>query len=278
MKKFFLLSGFFVVFSLIALLSYFHLHKGRQEGELTLYGNIDLRQVNLGFRVFGKLKSLHFEEGDVVHALDLLAELDEAPYLQNLEESRARIHAIKENLAYATDQLNRRASLVSGKSVSEEDYQRAYFSKKSLEANLKEAQASYEKALIALHDTRLMSPSEGIIYTRVREPGAILNVGEPIYSMALMAPMWARTYISEKDLGRIYPGMAADIYTDTADNPIYQGHIGFISPIAEFTPKNVETPDLRTNLVYQLRVIIAHPGKDLRQGMPVTIKLKGDKR
>ena len=67
--------------------------------------------------------------------------------------------------------------------------------------------------------------------------------------------------------------MKAEIHTDTKDNPVYKGHIGFISPIAEFTPKNVETPDLRTNLVYQVRIYIDNPDKGLRQGIPVTVKL-----
>jgi HlyD family secretion protein len=67
--------------------------------------------------------------------------------------------------------------------------------------------------------------------------------------------------------------MKALVYTDTNPNKPYEGQIGFISPIAEFTPKTVETRELRTDLVFRLRVIIQNPDRYLRQGMPVTVKL-----
>jgi HlyD family secretion protein len=254
---------------------YIYWNRTHPSNTLILYGNIDIRQVDLGFRVFGKLKSVNYEEGDQVFKGDLLAELDNAPYVQNLKESEARIASLKENLAYANAQLKRRTSLVQGKSVSEEDYQQSYYNQKTLEANLREAEAALQNAKIRLEDTKLLAPSDGVVYTRIREPGTILNTGEPVFSVAVIAPIWARTYISEPDLGKIYPGMRAKIHTDTPENPIYEGHIGFISPIAEFTPKNVEAPDLRTNLVYQLRVIIDNPNQGLRQGMPVTVELEG---
>lgn len=272
MKKYLIILG--VVIGIGVILIWWYREKQSESRPLVLYGNIDQRQVDLGFRVFGKLKSMNFEEGDIVNQGDLLAELDDKPYIQNLKENEGRVKALIENLAYASIQLEHRSRLVENRSVSEEDYQQAFFSEKSYEANLQEAGAQLEYAKIQLQDTALLSPSHGVIYTRIREPGTVLNVGEPVYSMLLFLPIWARVYISEPDLGRIFPGMKAEIYTDTPENPIYQGHIGFISPIAEFTPKNVETPDLRTSLVYQLRVYIDNPDKGLRQGMPVTVKFK----
>lgn len=252
---------------------FFLLDRNSSSNTLTLYGNIDIRQADLGFRVPGKLSQMLFEEGDVVQEGDLLGTLDDAPYRQSLLESEAKVASIRESLFYADAQLERRASLVKGNTVSEEDYQSVYYNQKKLQANLQEAIASMENAKIRLQDTELLSPSKGVIFTRIREPGTVLKVGDPVYSVAVASPIWARTYISEPNLGNIFPGMEAEIYTDTSENPVYQGHIGFISPIAEFTPKNVETPDLRTNLVYQLRVIIDDPDNGLRQGMPVTIKL-----
>ena len=94
-------------------------------------------------------------------------------------------------------------------------------------------------------------------------------MGQPVYTLAVDNPVWVRTYVAEPDLGRIYPGQQATVSTDTGDS--YQGQIGFISPQAEFTPKNVETTQLRTDLVYRLRVIVDNPDQGLRQGMPVSI-------
>jgi HlyD family secretion protein len=92
--------------------------------------------------------------------------------------------------------------------------------------------------------------------------------------LQLLSPVWIRTYVTERDLGRIRLGMPADIYTDSRPNKPYHGQIGFISPVAEFTPKNVETTNLRTDLVYRLRVIVSDRDYGLQQGMPVTVKLK----
>lgn len=241
--------------------------------ELILYGNIDQRYVDLGFRVFGKLESVNFEEGDRVKAGDLLAVLDNSPYVEMVAEREARVNALKENLSYASLQLEHRAPLVQRKSVSEEDYQQVYYTKKSYESTLKEAEAALENARIQLNDTQLKAPANGMIFTRVREPGTILGAGQPVYSLMLDDKVWVRTYISEPELGRVALGMKAEITTDTPESPIYTGHVGFISPISEFTPKNVETPDLRTNLVYQMRVYIDNPDSGLKQGMPVTVQL-----
>jgi HlyD family secretion protein len=141
-------------------------------------------------------------------------------------------------------------------------------------ANLAAAKARLAQTEINLQDTEIHSPADGIILTRVREPGAIVSAGQTVYTLQLLSPVWIRTYVSERDLGRIYQGMPADVYTDSQPAKPFHGQIGFISPVAEFTPKNVETTDLRTELVYRLRVIVDNPDNGLRQGMPVTVKLK----
>ncbi len=122
-----------------------------------------------------------------------------------------------------------------------------------------------------LADAELVAPSDGIILTRARERGAIVQPGETVFTLTLARPVWVRTYVSERDLGLIHPDLAANVTTDSAPGRPYRGKVGFISPTAEFTPKTVETRELRTNLVYRLRVVIDQPDGGLRQGMPVTV-------
>jgi HlyD family secretion protein len=105
----------------------------------------------------------------------------------------------------------------------------------------------------------------------VREVGAIVAAGETVYVLSLTSPLWVRTYVSEPDLGRIRPGMEVQIKTDTLGGKTYTGKVGFISTAAEFTPKTVETTELRTSLVYRLRIVVDDSTGFLRQGMPVTI-------
>jgi HlyD family secretion protein len=93
----------------------------------------------------------------------------------------------------------------------------------------------------------------------------------PVVTLALTDPKWVRAYVPEPDLGRIKLGMTAKIMSDSFPDQTFDGWIGFISPVAEFTPKTVETEDLRTKLVYEVRVFVYDSKDLLRLGMPVTV-------
>ena len=95
--------------------------------------------------------------------------------------------------------------------------------------------------------------------------------GAPVLTLALTDPLWVRAYISEPDMGKVKEGMMAEVHTDTLPDKVYKGWIGFISSTAEFTPKTVETTELRTKLVYRARVFLCDPQRELRLGMPVTV-------
>lgn len=124
-----------------------------------------------------------------------------------------------------------------------------------------------------LADARLTAPSDGIIEDRILQPGDMATPQTPVFTLSLTQPLWVRAYVEESDLGKIYPGMQATVTTDSFPGKHYKGWVGFISPTAEFTPKNVETPDMRTNLVYQVRVFVCNPDNELRQGMPASVTL-----
>ena len=297
-----------------------------QRDELTIYGNVDIRQVDLGFRVTGRIEEMRFEEGDQVKKGQILAVLDKGPFKTDVDSSKAQMQAQQATLDKyqkgnrpeeidrakasfhekevrfnnAQRLYDRRVRLVGSGSISKQQYDDTLADRdaaeaqeqlahadmalavagfreediRQVQANLAAAEAKLAQAEINLQDTEICSPSDGIILTRVREPGAIVSAGQTVYTLQLMSPVWIRTYVNEKELGLIYPGMPADMYTDTRPGKPYHGQIGFISPVAEFTPKNVETVELRTDLVYRLRVIVDDPDNGLRQGMPISVKLK----
>ena len=139
------------------------------------------------------------------------------------------------------------------------------------EALVAQAQSLVEEARRRRQDTSLYAPSGGIVQTRVREPGDFVGVGEPVYTITISNPVWVRSYINETDLGRIQPGMAVVVHTDAGRS--YKGHVGFISPAAEFTPKTVQTREIRTDLVYRIRVVVSDDRGELRQGMPVSVTM-----
>lgn len=135
------------------------------------------------------------------------------------------------------------------------------------------AEARLAQARTRVADAVLHAPASGVVLTRMREPGAMLAVGAPVMTLALAEPLWVRAYIGEPDLGRIHPGMEVEVTTDTPGCGPHRGRIGHISPQAEFTPKHVQTRELRTSLVFRLRIIIDVPDPCLRQGMPVTARI-----
>lgn len=268
----FLLAGLAVV--VLLWITYYLYEEKIEKDYLTLYGNVDVRMVDLGFRVQGKLEKMHFEEGDVVKPGDVLGELDPIPYQEELNQAQERVNSLASSFKNIEALFKRREQLIATNSISQQEYDDALYNRDTSQANLKEAEAAQANAKIRLDDTKIVNIESGTILTRVREPGTIVKVGDPVYVVSILTPVWIRTYVNEPNLGKIYPGMEAEVYTDTPTNPVYKGKVGFISSTAEFTPKNVETTDLRTDLVYRLRIYVEDPTQGLLQGMPVTVKLK----
>jgi len=277
MKKIFLAVVFLLLAASIILLVFLLIDEKKDKRHITLYGNVDVRQVDLGFRVQGRVIFMPFQEGDYVQKGTLMGAIEELPYSDVVKEAEANILALQASLANAETIFNRRVELLPEGAVSQEDYDNTRTTKDTLTANLEEAIAALGVALKNYHDTKVYCPNDCTILTRVREPGTVALPSEPIYTLSILDPVWVRAFVNETDLGNIYYGMPAKVYTDSGRE--YTGHIGFISPIAEFTPKTVETTELRTDLVYRLRVIANNPDCYLKQGMPVTVKLdKNEKR
>ncbi len=293
--------------------------------ELTLLGNIDVRQVNLSFKVGGRIESLFVDEGDSVVAGQTIAALTQSYFedglrlaqaqrdqvqanydrLRNgsrpeeIEEAQAQTATARAALARAEQDYKRSAKLIRENAIATADYDLNRAAYLEAQAALKSAEASQRlvemgpraediaagraqldaataQVVIAqrqLTDAELVAPHDGIILTRAREVGAIVNAGETVATLTLASPVWVRTYVGEPDLGNVQPGLAVTITTDTSRGHTYRGKVGFISPTAEFTPKSVETRELRTSLVYRLRIVVADPDGGLRQGMPVTVSV-----
>jgi HlyD family secretion protein len=294
------------------------------DGALTLYGNVDIREVDLGFRVGGRIATLEVQEGDRVEADRLLATLDARPFEEDAALARAKLAARRAELAelesgtrpqeitrararvahreagleLARRDFERTRTLFERGDVAESVFDDARTTLAEAEAALREAEAALDlavegpreediaaaraeleaaraeldRAQTALADTELHAPEPGVVLSRLRERGAIVAAGAPVYTLTLTDPMRIRAWIAEPDLGRIAPGQAVEVTTDTRPDRPYEGRIGFISPTAEFTPRAVQTEELRARLVYRLHVIV-EAGDGLHQGMPVTVRV-----
>ena len=141
------------------------------------------------------------------------------------------------------------------------------------ERQLEALQANLQLLAIRMADMTLTAPSAGIIQSRILEPGEMAGPNHPVFTLALTDPKWVRAYVPEPELGRIHLGMKAKVFSDSLPDTAVDGWIGYISPIAEFTPRTVQTEDLRTQLVYETRVFVHDAENRLRLGMPVTVTI-----
>lgn len=273
LKRFFYFVAGIVVLVAGALLFMVVHGDSRSNDVLTLYGNIDIRQVNTAFRVDGRLADMKKEEGDSVQKGDVLATLDDDIILNRLAQARAKEAQARATLDNAVIVNKRKQNLCRTKTIATAECDDSRMYQQTSEANLAYARSVLEEAEIAAADATLVSPEDGIVLIRILEPGTMIKAGVPVYTISLNKNMWVRAYLKETDLGRVSIGMPVQIMTDSSDK-IYHGHIGFISPQAEFTPKNIETASLRTDLVYRTRIIIDDPDDALKQGMPVTVSVK----
>ena len=302
-------------------------HSGHNHGRILLYGNVDIREVDLAFRQPGRLVRMAFDEGSTVKEGQLMAELDATPYRdavagaeaevqlakaevdklhqgnrpQEIAQAQEAVHQAQAVFANADTDLKRQSALVASGSASQRvldgvqsardqagaglaSAQKALDLKKEgwrredkteAAAHLAAAEAALAQARTALADTRLVAPANAVVLARVREPGSMVGSRDAVFTLSLRNPIYVRAYVSEQELGRIHQGTKVTVHTDS-NGKNYEGQVGFVSPRAEFTPKSVETTDLRTDLVYRLRIVVDNADEALCQGMPVTVQVAAD--
>jgi HlyD family secretion protein len=141
------------------------------------------------------------------------------------------------------------------------------------EATLAANEAAAAIAQRDLAEASLHAPVAGVIENRVLEPGDMASPQKAVFTLALAAPLWVRAYVSGPDLGRLHLGERATVRTDSYPDKRYRAWVGYISPSAEFTPKSVETEEVRAQLVYQVRAFVCAPQDELKLGMPATVEI-----
>lgn len=141
------------------------------------------------------------------------------------------------------------------------------------DAQMRAAKAQLAQLRHAVDLGTLRAPADAVVRSRLLEPGDMASAQRPVFALALVHPKWVRVYVGEPDLGRVRMGLGARVTSDSRPGEAIAGHVGYISSVAEFTPKSVETEELRTNLVYEVRVLVDDPADRLRLGQPVTVRL-----
>jgi HlyD family secretion protein len=180
---------------------------------------------------------------------------------EDVDNARAALDVAEAKLAF-----NEEALKLAEKGPREEDIAQA-----EAQLRLYEAQLAFVRQ--QLKDAVLRAPLDAVVRTRLLEPGDMASPQKPVYTLAITDPKWVRAYVTETDLGKIRMKEAATVTVDSFPGRRFDGWVGFISSVAEFTPKPVQTEELRTSLVYEVRVFVRDPSDELRLGMPATVHL-----
>ena len=296
--------------------------------DLVLYGNVDIRQVQLAFNGSERVDEMSAKEGDRVKKGQLLATLDPVRLERKVDFQLAQLASQQQVVSRLLagnrpEEINKAQADLDVARIEADNAEHTYVRQKALveqhfvakqqaddaraaadasqakyhafketlklvqagprkedialaQAVLRANQAALDVARKELADGKLYAPDNGIIQERILEPGDMATPQRPLYTLALTDPIWVRAYVQGTDLGKLKPGMLAYASSDSYPGKRYRAWIGYISSTAEFTPKSVETTEVRSSLVYQVRVFVCNPQDELRLGMPATVTIPLD--
>jgi HlyD family secretion protein len=144
------------------------------------------------------------------------------------------------------------------------------------QALLRQAEAGLALAEAALSGGVITAPFTGTVALRHREPGEAVGAGAPVLTLRDLDDRWVRIYVRGDAIGGVHPGQDAILTSDAPGGATYRGEVFFIGSQAEFTPRNVQTTEERTRLVYPVRVrVLDDPDVELKPGLPVDVVLRG---
>ena len=317
-----------VITSILAITFWYLKRDTTTSSDLTLYGNVDIRQVSLAFEESGRIQSLTVQEGDKVQQGQVLAQLntdalkiqaqqaqaqldvqkqaiikqDVGTRPEEIAQAQAQIVSAQAQLEKANKDLQRLQVLnqsTAGQAISKQELDYAKSNQATAAATLKEREANLQLLLkgaraedraatkaqydvsqsnldliqYKISQSELRSPVNAVVRARLQEVGDMTTPQKAVYTLALTDPKWVRVYANEKDLSQIKMGATAQVIRDSQPNQPITGKVGYISSVAEFTPKTVQTEDIRTTLVYEVLVHVDDPNDQLKMGQPVTVKI-----
>jgi HlyD family secretion protein len=136
------------------------------------------------------------------------------------------------------------------------------------DARVQAATVQVASAEEVLSYTTLRAPLSGVVTQKLVEAGEIVAAGAPLIVISDLVNTWADVFVPEPVVPRLRLNQPATVFTDAGGAGL-QGTLTYISPKAEFTPRNVQTAEERSKLVYRVRISVSNPDGVLKQGMPV---------
>lgn len=188
-----------------------------------------------------------------------LALVKEGPRKETLELAKAQLNRAR--AALQLTEANRKELIRKGQEVS------------LRKADIDRARAQVGVTEVQIGDTEIKAPMDGVVLAKPTEMGEVVGAGTTIVTLGDTARPWLRGYITESQLGRVKLGQKVKLRTDSFQGVDYEGVVTFIASEAEFTPKQIQTPEERVKLVYRIKVEVANPKGELKNNMPMDAEI-----
>jgi HlyD family secretion protein len=250
-----------------------YLKSSRNDGTLSLSGTVEVTEVNVGFKVPGRIAELRADEGQRVARGQRIALLESAELRSIVEQGRAAVRNAEAEHEKARKDLDRYRALSQEGAVTTQQFDTAQKSYDMSRSQLDQARAALRTAEVRLADLTADAPVSGMVLSRNAEAGETVAAGVAVYTIGDLDNPWVKVYVNETKLGLVKLGQKAQVFTDTFPGKAYEGRITYIASEAEFTPKNVQTQEERVKLVFGVKVSVKNVNDELKPGMPADVKL-----
>jgi len=268
-----IIIGIIAILVITTIASYQYLKNSRSDGMLELSGTVEVTEVNLGFKVAGKVSELIVEEGQRVKKGDRLAALDSAEMEHVVAQNSAAVAVVEAEQERARKDYGRAVALVESGVLPLQQLDTAKKAYDSALAQFRQTQAALSASRDRLRDMVVFAPVSGVVLRKNSEAGETVAAGAAVYSLGDLENPWIKVYVKEDKLGLVKLGQRAEVMTDSFPKKVYTGTVTTISSEAEFTPKNVQTREERVKLVFAVKVSVKNENEELKPGMPADVKI-----
>jgi HlyD family secretion protein len=268
-----LVIGIIAALAVVAAVLVLLFRNGEDEGALLVSGNVEVTEVNTGFKIPGRVVTLLTDEGRSVKSGDKIAVLDSAEYETQVAQNRAALRNAEAQLVKAKKDFDRAELLFQSGAISTQQMDAARTAYDVAFSQVQQSGAALRTSEVKLKDTVLYAPVSGVVLRKNIEAGETIAAGTPVFTIGDLENPWVKVYVKEDKLGLVKLGQQAQVKTDSYPGKVYEGTITYISSEAEFTPKNVQTQEERVKLVFGLKVSVKNLNDELKPSMPADVRI-----
>jgi membrane fusion protein YbhG len=272
MKTRLILAGIVIATGIVVALFLRYENTRDQEG-LALSGNMEVTEVDVGFKIPGRVQSLYTDEGRKVIKGDRIAALDSAELESVVIQNRASVQNAEAQYEKTRKDLERYTVLYHDGVIPPQQMDSAKTAYDVAVSQLRLSRASLTTAEVRFKDAVIYAPLNGVVIRKNVEEGETVGAGTAVFTIGDLENPWIKVYVKEEKLGLVKLGQKAEIRVDTYPMKSYEGSVTYISSEAEFTPKNIQTHEERVKLVFGVKVSVKNQNDELKPGMPADVKI-----